>query len=309
MKVNKNDSMGERMKEYESVPKNFLTRRILVICRLDGVAFHTFCKRFERPFDIVFNDVMNNVMVSLCSRIQGVKMAQRHSDEISLLITDYDAITTDAFFAYNIQKIISVVSGMASSERCKQLIIKENERMDIFNSSVNTKEELETRTEFQKRFNKKILSMDEKWPCFDCRCFNIPENEIANYFYWRLLDCKRNSISMLAQSKFSHKELQGKSCEEMQEMLFSKFGINWAKIPQEQKSGFVCYKEKRTKQVEDGPMKGQWFDRSVWAKYPSPSTKLKLDELVKEILEGNTTILEMNNIPSVFLEMNNIPSV
>ena len=298
MKV-KNDNLGERMKEYESVPKNFLTRRIPVICRLDGVAFHTFCKRFERPFDIVFNDVMNNVMVSLCSRIQGVKMAQRHSDEISLLITDYDAITTDAFFAYNIQKIISVVSGMASSELCKQLIIKENERMDIFNSVPNTKEELETRTAFQKRFDKQILSMDEKWPCFDCRCFNIPENEISNYFWWRLLDCKRNSISMQAQAKFSPKQLHGKNCDEMQEMLFSKFGINWAKIPQEQKSGFVCYKETISKKVEKGPMEGKWFQRSVWSKFPSPSTKEKLNILVKDVLYGNVTVLEFQNMAPV----------
>lgn len=298
MKVNKkekNDSIGDRMKNYESVPRNFLVRRVPVIVRADGKAFHSLCKRFERPYDMAFNDVMNKVMVYICSNTQGIKMAQRHSDEISFLLTDYDTIATSAFFDYNVQKMVSVISGMATAELCKQLFIKEKERMDVFTADANTQEELQTRTEFQKRFNKQILSMDEKWPCFDCRCFNIPENEISNYLWWRLLDCKRNSISMQAQARFSHKQLQGKNCDEMQEMLFSKYGINWAKIPQEQKSGFVCYRETITKQVEEGKMKGQWFDRKVWSKYPSPSSKEKLNELVKEVLDGNTKTIETSN--------------
>ena len=42
---------------------------------------------------------------------------------------------------------------------------------------------------------------------FDARCFNIPKEEVANYFYWRQLDATRNSIQMVGQANFSHKEL------------------------------------------------------------------------------------------------------
>lgn len=46
----KNDSLGDRMKGYEDVSRNFLTRRVPAIIRLDGKAFHTFTKGMEKPF-------------------------------------------------------------------------------------------------------------------------------------------------------------------------------------------------------------------------------------------------------------------
>jgi tRNA(His) 5'-end guanylyltransferase len=133
------------------------------------------------------------------------------------------------------------------------------------------------------------LKFGEKWPCFDCRCFSIPEHEISNYYWWRLLDCKRNSISMNAQAKFSHKELQGKNCEEMQEMLFSKHGINWNNIPQGQKSGYVSYRKKETKVVyARGPAdehNGRTCERNAWLLVPSPKTKSELDEVIISVLK------------------------
>jgi tRNA(His) guanylyltransferase len=89
----------------------------------------------------------------------------------------------------------------------------------------------------------KALNLHENWPMFDYRCFNLPRHEIENYFYWRQKDALRNSINMLAQSKFSHKELNGVSCNQKQEMLFQKFGINWNDLDQEQKTGCMCLKE------------------------------------------------------------------
>ena len=48
---NKKDSLGDRMKRYENVPKVHLVRRMPVIIRLDGKAFHTFTRGFVKPFD------------------------------------------------------------------------------------------------------------------------------------------------------------------------------------------------------------------------------------------------------------------
>lgn len=72
-----------------------------------------------------------------------------------------------------------------------------------------------------------ILSLAiDKGAMFDCRCFNIPKEEVTNLIYWRQLDASRNSIQMVGQANFSHKELQNKSCNEIQDMLMTQKGIN-----------------------------------------------------------------------------------
>ena len=118
------DSLGDRMKENYEIPStHYLTKKVPMVIRVDGKSFSHFCKRFERPYDETLNSALNGVMQKLCTQIQGVKLAQRHSDEISFVITDYDKITTDSFFEYNISKICSVVASMATAEFCSKLKI------------------------------------------------------------------------------------------------------------------------------------------------------------------------------------------
>lgn len=268
MKKENKDTLGSRMKEfYEVKSQTYLLRRTPVIIRVDGKSFHTFCKRFTKPYDQFLNDSLNNTLRSLCSNIQCVKMGQRHSDEMSLVLTDYDTLTTEPFFEYNVQKICSVVASMVTAEFCKQLVNKQKQ-IDAKYDGGN------------------VLDWDENWPTFDCRCFNIPEEEIANYFYWRILDAKRNSINMNAQSLFSHKELQGKTCNDMQEMMFSKHGINWDKLPQEKKVGNICVKKTESKIVYTrGPSEGNGMicKRNVWVIEPAPKLKSELDSIVKSL--------------------------
>ena len=112
-----------RMKSfYEKRDVTYLTRRVPVIVRVDGKCFSSFCKRFQKPYDEFLNRSLNAVMYKLCSDIQGCKFAERHSDEISLLLTDYDSIDTDCYFDYKVQKICSVVAGVATAEFCRQLV-------------------------------------------------------------------------------------------------------------------------------------------------------------------------------------------
>lgn len=263
------DDLGNRMKEnYENRGKSFLINKIPVIIRVDGKSFHTFCKRFERPYDEFLNHSLNDVMKFLCENVQGVKLAQRHSDEISLLLTDYDSIGTDCWFDYNAQKMSSVAASLATSEFCKLLSLENELFVDC--------------SELAQR-DCNTLSYGESWPCFDARCFNLPEHEIANYFWWRMLDAKRNSVSMVAQANFSHKELQGVSSNEMQEMLWQEKQINWAKLPQGQKIGFMCKREKREMEITKGPQKGQICERSFWDILESPFNKTGLDEVIDSI--------------------------
>ena len=264
------DNLGNRMKDYyESRSQIKLLRRIPVIIRVDGKSFSHFCKRFQRPHDKFLHMCLDNTLKYLCKNVQCVKLGQRHSDEMSLLLTDYEDTNTEPYFDYKVQKMCSVVASMASTEFCKQLI-----------TNMDDVPQDEEGNHLYNAFD----TYGEDWPVFDARCFNLPEFEVSNYFWWRLLDAKRNSINMLAQSLFSHRELQGKTCNEMQEMMFSERGVNWDKIPQEQKSGTLCIKTTVEKPIEEGPKAGEMFSRSVWKLYPAPKIKEGLNVVVFDAL-------------------------
>lgn len=227
---NKKDSLGDRMKEnYENRAKTYLVRRMPVIIRLDGKAFHSFTKGLKKPYDEIFHNTMNATMKYLCENIQGCKLGYTQSDEITLLLTDYDTITTDAWFDNNVQKICSISASMATMAFNKFLNKFFNE---IF---VYGKDESREYTD--------VLSNKIGNAMFDSRCFNIPEDEVTNCFIWRQQDATRNAIQMLGQCNFSHKELQNKSCNDIQDMLMTQKGINFNDMPTEFKRGVCCIKE------------------------------------------------------------------
>ena len=197
-------SIGDRMKEnYENRYRIKLTRRMPVIIRLDGKAFHGLTQACEKPFDEKFSKAMVDTANYLCCEVQGTKCAYIQSDEISLLLTDFDTLTTEGWFDYNLQKMVSISAGIASSF-----------------------------------FSLKWLRI----VVFDSRAFNIPKEEVCNYFIWRQKDWERNSIQMLAQAHFSHKQLDRKNSSDMHEMLHGK-GVNWAKLDDKWKNGWFIHKE------------------------------------------------------------------
>lgn len=69
------DSLGDRMKGYENISRTYLTRRMPAIIRVDGKAFHTFTRGFQRPFDEVMINSMWETSKYLCENIQGCKIA------------------------------------------------------------------------------------------------------------------------------------------------------------------------------------------------------------------------------------------
>ena len=230
--ANKRDSLGDRMKgNYENRSKTYLVRRMPVIIRLDGKAFHTFTRGFNKPFDEVMMQTMQQTTLKLCQDIQGCVFGYTQSDEITLVLVDYNDINTDAWFDYSVQKMCSVASSMCTLYFNKIFA----EMVDVFiaNSDVTPEEE-----KLERVYNKAI----EKGAMFDARVFNIPVEEVTNCVLWRQQDATRNSISSLAQSKFSHKELQGKSSSQMQDMLMEKFGINWNDLTIPEKRGTAVYK-------------------------------------------------------------------
>ena len=233
---NKRDSLGDRMKEnYENRAKTYLVRRMPVIIRLDGKAFHTFTKGLKKPYDEIFHNTMNATMKYLCENIQGCKLGYTQSDEITLLLTDYDTLDTDAWFDNNVQKICSVSASMATMAFNQYLALAYKEFEENIYEAWNVSDE---EMKYCDTLRKKLHSA-----MFDSRCFNIPKEEVTNCFIWRQQDATRNAIQMLGQCNFPHKALQGKSCNDIRDMLMTQKGINFNDMPTEFKRGVCCIKE------------------------------------------------------------------
>ena len=240
---NKKDSLGDRMKEnYENRAKTYLVRRMPVIIRLDGKAFHTFTKGMKKPYDEIFHNTMNATMKYLCENIQCCKLGYTQSDEITLLLTDYDTLDTDAWFDNNVQKICSVSASMATMAFNK-FFLQEIAQYDMEWKCGFTPQSVTIQNE-HREYISNLKEKAHKGAMFDSRCFNIPEDEVTNCFIWRQQDATRNAIQMLGQCNFSHKELQGKSCNDIQDMLMLEKGINFNDMPAEFKRGVCCIKEK-----------------------------------------------------------------
>lgn len=237
------DELGKRMKVYETVPKTRLMRRSPVVVRIDGRSFHTFTKGFKRPFDDVLITSMQETMKYLCGNIQGCVLGYTQSDEISLILVDYKKLNSSAFFDYEVQKVCSTTASMATMAFNKYFSINmDNWGYDNMPGWIDggTNEKINPQL---KKLCDSYIAANEKGAMFDSRCFNIPKEEVTNYIYWRQLDASRNSIQMVGQANFSHKELQNKSCNDIQDMLMTQKGINWNDFPTYQKRGSCCIKE------------------------------------------------------------------
>lgn len=224
----KHCSMMSRMKEnYENRNKHYLVRRTPVIIRLDGKAFHTYTQGLNKPFDVGLIEDMQTTAWSLCKLIQNAKCAYVQSDEISLLLTDYDTLETQAWFDYEVQKLTSVSASFATAEFNRLRLLRS--AMNKVSVDADTGRWLGNLVWWNQ-------IRDFNLAHFDSRCFNIPREEVANYFLARQKDAIKNSISALAQSLYSHKELQNKNSKQQQELCFQK-GHNWNNLPYAQKLG------------------------------------------------------------------------
>lgn len=246
------DKLGMRMKEfYETIPKARLMRRTPVAIRIDGKAFHTFTRGFNKPFDHILGTAMQETMRYLCQNIQGCVLGYTQSDEITLILVDYKRLNSSAWFDYEVQKMCSVAASMATMAFNK-----------AFNEGVqhrNVAQAIMDNPHPQDDLGQTYAVKAQTGAMFDARCFNIPKEEVTNLVYWRQSDAIRNSIQMVGQTNFSHKELQGKSCIQIKKML-SDIGIEWDDYPISYQRGSCCIKT----YIQDVTPDGIEHIRSEW---------------------------------------------
>src|SRR6266566_2702155 len=194
--------LGTRMKGYEGAFDYALPWRMPMILRVDGRCFHTLTRKLNRPWDEKFIDAMLSSTIALCNEVEGTRLAYVQSDEISLLVIDYNKFASQPWFGKRVQKMVSIAAAIAATEfSCYEFVTSTAQ--------------------------------------FDARVFVLPENEVANYFVWRQQDAVRNSIQALAQSHFSYKSLHGLNQAKLQDKLMLEKGINWNDLDPIYKHG-IC---------------------------------------------------------------------
>lgn len=227
------DPLGDRMKGYEYRTRTLLPRRTYTIMRLDGRNFSRFTRNMERPFDAGLAHFMNCTAEMLGKEVGGSVFTYTQSDEISILLQDFESLNTQPWCDGNIQKMTSIAAGMAS----------------VYFHSIQD------------------IQAGGVWKHgFDARVYTISDPvEVANYFLWRQRDCVKNSITMAARTQFSDMQLLGKNGSERQEMLFSK-GINWNDYQAGFKRGRVGIREFFELESEEHGT----TTRTCWKSEPAP---------------------------------------
>lgn len=252
-------TLGDRMKEYENVTDTVLYHRSSIILRIDGRAFHTLTSFMERPYDNNFIDLMNKTMVEVFNSFPDTTLGYVQSDEISILMCPYATYETEPVFGARIQKISSVAASIAT-----QAFIK-----NLYSMTQND----ETKEWAAKCLNGNIT--------FDCRCFNLPKEEVINYFRFRQQDCTRNSILNAGHFYIGKKKCHGFKTPDIIEALKEKGIDYWTTWPNYVHYGRSCYRG------EDGHTK-------LWTiVYGADQVVQAVDKMVDFNYENRSEYIEM----------------
>ena len=252
------DNLKDKCEYFRSLADYRLAPNGYVIAMLDGRSFSKLIKNnYSKPFDNRFISYMNQVAEYLCKNVQGAKFAYVQSDEISILITDFENPASDSAFGYRLCKLQSLLASMAAG-RFNQLVA-----LDL----VKKEEELKEDVPFHVQISDAVANM--KLAEFDCKVWNVPDyNTAFCHFLWRQNDCVRNSKQQAAQTFFPHKELIRLNADEQIALLNEKRGIDWnTEYNDGEKYGRLVYKEEVEVQrtlYEGGQVYPVNFMRSVW---------------------------------------------
>ena len=200
---------------------------------------------------------MQDTMKYLCENVQGCVLGYCQSDEITLVLVDYQNREADAWFDNNIQKMVSVSASMATMAFNRFFI---NNCHQWYEDNIDFDEIiLSTDVGIKTLFNAYTTAC-KKGAMFDSRVFTLPKEEVVNCLIWRQQDATRNSIQSVGQANFSHNQLHGKNCSDIQDMLMLEKGINWNDYPTHLKRGTCCIKKpfKINEGTEQEAVRNKW---------------------------------------------------
>lgn len=222
------DGLGDRMKSYEKVTTGLkMIPKMPILIRLDGVAFHSFAKKFDKPFDVVLSDAMALTMQDMCKEVQTCVFGYTQSDEITLILNLPDKVKSEPYLGGRLFKEIGITASKCTRIFNSNFIKCAN---NACNDGRITAEQLLV---YMKKYDKAD---------FDCRVWNMPEWDIINNIIWRQQDAVRNSIESLGQYHFTASELHKKNCNKVKEMLLTDRNVIWEDLESRFKWGVCSYK-------------------------------------------------------------------
>jgi tRNA(His) 5'-end guanylyltransferase len=189
-----------------------------VIIRLDGNNFSKWTIGLEKPFDEKLNQLMAETTKFLVEETNAV-VGYTQSDEITLILYSPDR-KSSIYHDGKKQKILSKLPAKL---------------VNFFNDR-----------------RKELLPGHNKNAVFDARIYQTPTlHDACVQLLWRENDATKNSVSMLAQSEFSHgtpnSEIHGLNGSQMQDKLMLERGINWNELPAKYKRGIYVKRIKTSK--------------------------------------------------------------
>lgn len=172
---------GEKFKQLEREFEMRLDKNKFFGIRLDGRAFHTFTKGFNRPYDMELMNIMDEAVKRVITDVLPEALfGYTQSDEITVYVAPNEH---GHVFNGKVQKIVSVAASTVSA------VLAQNYGYGMI-------------------------------PAFDGRVFQLDSlDEIHENLTWRRLDARKNAITMAAHALYGHKKLEGVSTRERIEML------------------------------------------------------------------------------------------
>ena len=271
------DTLKEKHEYYKHLTDYRLLPNAYVIVMLDGRSFSKKVKnKFRKPFDERFVNAMDETTKYLCEQIEGCKFGYCQSDEITLVLTDFETPTTESFFGYRLSKILSICASAATAKFNACML--ETKLAESLSKYAPSETNINAVGEVLK---------DNPLYEFDCKAWNVPTfNNVYGWIVYRQLDCIRNSKQQTAQTWLSHNELVCLSTDMQIAKLKEEKNIDWETFENGLKYGRFIYREPEEKIGQDGTP----FERMKFHVHPAFPINTP---------EGKLKFVECTNIPKI----------
>ncbi|MFW5847482.1 MAG: tRNA(His) guanylyltransferase Thg1 family protein [bacterium] len=169
-----------------------------VIIRLDGNNFSKWTKDLNKPFDADFSYLMIETTKFLVKETNAL-IGYTQSDEITLILYSNNR-QNQIYHNGKKQKILSKLTG-----NC----------VNFFNEN-----------------RKDFLCVSKNPANFDARIYQTPTlQDAVGQLIWRENDAVKNSVSMLAQSLYSHQELMNINTSDLYYKMIKEHNVDWKNLP------------------------------------------------------------------------------